>query len=95
MFIFIYVAGVDFAGENVTITFPVGSGPGDRQCGLIAIIDDNLMEGMESFTVIGTGGSFAQDTLIVSILGDYVIPNPFLNFIHLVVTVKSFLSQHL
>lgn len=51
----------DFVVAVKTVTFIPGSIPGSsagRQCADFTILSDTFVEGLESFTVTGTGGYF-------------------------------------
>lgn len=68
-----HVADADFADDVITLDFPAGSSPtagNNRQCDLIAITNDSLVEGNETFTVTGAGSGddFDEDTITVTIL---------------------------
>jgi hypothetical protein len=49
----IYTAGEDYQPLTTTITFPPGtiSGPASRQCSAVTIIDDNIFEKKEMFSL--------------------------------------------
>lgn len=70
---FFCLAGDDFDDDMIILTFPIGASPtggGNRQCGLISIVDDNLVEVTEFFTVQSTvpaGVVFTANTATVTI----------------------------
>ena len=42
---------VDFTSSSMSFTFDAGSGNGAEECLLVPITDDDLKEGMQTFTV--------------------------------------------
>ena len=64
-----FVTGTDFGDETMDITFPALSAIGTEMCTSFSIVDDGVVEGVESFTVTGSGGSFVggQDSTLVNI----------------------------
>lgn len=45
-------AGVDYLSTTATLTFPAGSGPGTVDCISVQIIDDFILEDVETFGVV-------------------------------------------
>jgi hypothetical protein len=62
-------SGADFGDETMEITFPALSAINTEMCASFSIVDDGVVESVESFTVTGSGGSFVgeQDSIQVGI----------------------------
>ena len=50
------------------ITYPQLSAINTVRCANFSIEDDSVVEGVESFTVTGSGGSFTTDSTLVHIM---------------------------
>jgi hypothetical protein len=47
-------------GDGMEITFPALSAINTEMCASFSIVDDSLVEDVESFTVTGSGGIFVE-----------------------------------
>ena len=49
--LFPYIAPLDYAVVNTVVVFPVGSSGGDTECVNVTIVDDDVIEETETFTL--------------------------------------------
>lgn len=64
-----HTVAVDFGDVSQFLAFPASSAVGTTICATFSIVDDNIIEPVESFMVTATGGSILgdQNTIQVSI----------------------------
>ena len=54
-------AGVDYDGTMIVVVFPLSSVQGDTVCADVPIMDDNVLECSQDFTVFITSATLATD----------------------------------
>ena len=59
----ITVAGMDYNGTIVEVVFPISSVQGDSVCANVTIIDDDVLECREDFTVFVSSATLGTDIL--------------------------------